>query len=248
MVLSGENARLIQRLLYKIRFFGVIFIVILLLKSLIVQANFGINEAIAVNYNYYTGESPYRIYINLDEQIMYVYKNDELYKTYPVSGGKRNSPSPVGEWIIIHKAKWGGNFGGAWLGLNVPWGKYGIHGTNKPWVIGQQNVSGGCIRMKNEDVKELYEYIPHGTRVTIVHESQPFRNLKDGDIGSDVYKVQIALKALGYYKNWCDGKYGETTRKAVLSFQKDNNLAQTGIVNISTWEKLMKLYEESLTE
>lgn len=52
---------------------------------------------------------------------------------------------------------------------------------------------------ENEDVKELYEYIPHGTKVTIIHESQPFRELKDGMIGSDVYRVQTALKALGYY-------------------------------------------------
>ncbi len=102
--------------------------------------------------------------------------------------------------------------------------------------------------MKNEDVKELYEYIPHGTKVTIIHESQPFRELKDGMIGSDVYRVQTALKALGYYMGWCDGRYGENTKKAVLAFQKDYNLARTGIVNMSTWKKLMHLYEESLLE
>lgn len=102
--------------------------------------------------------------------------------------------------------------------------------------------------MKNEDARDLYEYIPHGTKVIIAFESQPFRNLKDGDIGSDVYKVQTALKQLGYYNNWCDGKFGEATKRAVLKFQDDFDLAETGIVNISTWEKLMKQYEESLLE
>ena len=217
-----------------------------LVKNMVIRVNIGIDEMSAVKY--ISEDSPYRIHINLDEQIMYVYKNDELYKTYPVSGGKSNSPSPTGEWIIIQKSKWGGNFGGAWMGLNVPWGKYGIHGTSKPWAIGRQNVSGGCIRMKNEDVKELYEYIPHGTKVTIVHENQPFRTLKDGDFGPDVYKVQLALKTLGYFNNWCDGKFGESTKKAVIAYQKANGLKQTGIVNISTWEKLMKEYEENLLE
>lgn len=240
-------SRLLRKILTDLRYLGVLLLIILLVKNLIIQVNISLDEMAALN-SYISENSPYHIYINLDERIMYVFRNGELYKTYPVSGGKKNTPSPTGEWIIVHKSKWGGSFGGAWLGLNVPWGKYGIHGTNKPWAVGQQNVSGGCIRMKNQDVRELYEYIPHGTKVTIVHDSQPFRNIKDGDIGSDVYKVQLALKALGYYNNLCDGKYGENTRKAVLAFQKDYNLARTGIVNISTWERLMTLYEESLLE
>ncbi|NLG87797.1 MAG: L,D-transpeptidase family protein, partial [Clostridiaceae bacterium] len=192
--------------------------------------------------------NPYRIFINLDEQLMYVFKNDELYKTYPVSGGKTNSPSPVGEWIIIEKGNWGDGFGGAWMGLNVPWGKYGIHGTRQPWAIGRQNISGGCIRMKNEDANELYEFIPYGTKVKIVYENQPFRNIRDGDIGSDVYEVQKALKYLNYFHDWCDGKYGPATKKAVMAFQKDEKLAVTGIVNISTWERLMRKYNEAMLE
>lgn len=243
-VLIGD--RLKQKTLRYWRALAILLLIVFIVKNMIIQVNFSLDEMMAVNY--ISENSLYRIHINLDEQIMYVFKNNELYKTYPVSGGKNNSPSPTGDWIIVHKSKWGGNFGGAWMGLNVPWGKYGIHGTNKPWAIGQQNVSGGCIRMNNEDAKELYEYIPHGTKVTIVFENQPFRNLKDGDFGSDVYKVQIALKSLGYFHNWCDGKYGDSTRKAVLSYQKDVKLAQTGIVNISTWEKLMKQYEEKQLE
>lgn len=43
---------------------------------------------------------------------------------------------------------------------------YRIHGSNAPWTIGQA-VSSGCIRMRNEDVIELYERVPVGTRVVV---------------------------------------------------------------------------------
>ena len=39
--------------------------------------------------------------------------------------------------MIINKAGWGEGFGGAWMGLNVPWGTYGIHGTKSPWFVGK---------------------------------------------------------------------------------------------------------------
>jgi lipoprotein-anchoring transpeptidase ErfK/SrfK len=44
---------------------------------------------------------------------------------------------------------------------------YRIHGTNEPWTIGQ-NVSSGCIRMMNEDVKDLYQRVRVGTRVVVI--------------------------------------------------------------------------------
>jgi lipoprotein-anchoring transpeptidase ErfK/SrfK len=43
---------------------------------------------------------------------------------------------------------------------------YRIHGTNQPWTIGS-NVSSGCIRMRNEDVVDLYERVGVGTRVVV---------------------------------------------------------------------------------
>ena len=44
---------------------------------------------------------------------------------------------------------------------------YRIHGTNQPWTIGQA-VSSGCIRMRNEDVVDLYERVGVGTRVVVM--------------------------------------------------------------------------------
>lgn len=44
---------------------------------------------------------------------------------------------------------------------------YRIHGTNQNWSIGKA-VSSGCIRMRNQDVMELYERVPVGARVKVI--------------------------------------------------------------------------------
>ena len=44
---------------------------------------------------------------------------------------------------------------------------YRIHGSNQPWTIGHA-VSSGCIRMRNEDVMDLYERVGVGTRVYVL--------------------------------------------------------------------------------
>ena len=44
---------------------------------------------------------------------------------------------------------------------------YRIHGSNEPWTIGT-NVSSGCIRMRNEDVIDLYSRVNVGTKVVVI--------------------------------------------------------------------------------
>jgi lipoprotein-anchoring transpeptidase ErfK/SrfK len=44
---------------------------------------------------------------------------------------------------------------------------YRIHGSNEPWTIGQA-VSSGCIRMRNEDVVDLYDRVRVGTKVIVI--------------------------------------------------------------------------------
>ncbi|MBA5779235.1 L,D-transpeptidase [Stappia sp. F7233] len=44
---------------------------------------------------------------------------------------------------------------------------YRIHGSNEPWTIGKA-VSSGCIRMRNEDVTDLYERVPVGAKVIVI--------------------------------------------------------------------------------
>ncbi len=44
---------------------------------------------------------------------------------------------------------------------------YRIHGSNEPWTIGH-NVSSGCIRMRNQDVEDLYNRVGVGTKVVVI--------------------------------------------------------------------------------
>jgi lipoprotein-anchoring transpeptidase ErfK/SrfK len=44
---------------------------------------------------------------------------------------------------------------------------YRIHGSNEPWTIGTA-VSSGCIRMRNEDVIDLYDRVKVGAKVLVI--------------------------------------------------------------------------------
>jgi lipoprotein-anchoring transpeptidase ErfK/SrfK len=44
---------------------------------------------------------------------------------------------------------------------------YRIHGSNEPWTIGTQ-VSSGCIRLRNDDVIDLYGRVKVGTKVIVI--------------------------------------------------------------------------------
>ena len=46
---------------------------------------------------------------------------------------------------------------------------YAIHGTNANFGIGLR-VSHGCVRLRNEDIKFLFEKVPVGTRVQFINE------------------------------------------------------------------------------
>jgi len=57
-----------------------------------------------------------------------------LIKSFPVAVGTFDTPTPIGLFTITEKSSWGEGFGARWMRLSVPWGIYGIHGTNKPVV------------------------------------------------------------------------------------------------------------------
>src|SRR5580704_8277954 len=48
---------------------------------------------------------------------------------------------------------------------------YRIHGTNDPTTIGKR-VSSGCIRLRNEDVEDLYQRVGIGTKVVVLPGDQ----------------------------------------------------------------------------
>lgn len=180
-------------------------------------------------------ESIFTIEVYPIQHKLIVKKHGQTWKTYTVAVGNPSTPTPVGEYKVVYKGKdWGPSFGPRWLGLNVPWGIYGIHGTNKPHSIGQ-HLSHGCIRMFNRDVVELYDLIPLGTKVSIHghvlgHPSRDPRNLAEGDVGGDVQLIQSRLKNAGYFKGACNGKFRSSTTSALKRFQKDHHLPANGIV------------------
>lgn len=167
-----------------------------------------------------TSEGEYEILVDVEDSLLYLIQDNEIIKTYKCSGGKWSTPSPIGTWKITGKDTWGEGFGGRWMGLNVPWGKFGIHGTLNPDSVGWAS-SHGCIRMNNDDVAEIYSIVSVGTKVVIINGvygdfGTGFRDLKSGMYGSDVMQIQKKLKELGFFTGtpnreiWCRNRKGST--------------------------------------
>ena len=139
-----------------------------------------------VDYN--GTQNPGTIIVNTNERYLYLINKDGTARRYGVGVGR-----PGFEWAGTHrvtrKAEWpswrppvemrqrqpglpefmeGGprNPLGAralYLGSTL----YRIHGSNEPWSIGHA-VSSGCIRMRNQDVQDLYSRVRVGTRVVVI--------------------------------------------------------------------------------
>jgi lipoprotein-anchoring transpeptidase ErfK/SrfK len=139
-----------------------------------------------VRYN--GNEKPGTVIINTNERFLYLVLDDGAALRYGIGVGR-----PGFTWAGVHhisnKREWpdwtpppemikrrpdlprhmeGGpdNPLGAramYLGSTL----YRIHGSNEPWTIGQA-VSSGCIRMRNEDVVDLYSKVKVGTKVVVI--------------------------------------------------------------------------------
>ncbi|MBE5793806.1 MAG: hypothetical protein E7323_03890 [Clostridiales bacterium] len=165
------------------------------------------------------------ILISIHQKTLTLYEGISVRKQYPIATGAGGTPTPIGTFFINHRfAGELGGFGTRFLGLTVPWGQFGIHGTNKPGSIGS-NASHGCIRMFVKDSEELYAKVPNGTKVVI--EGGPFglldthlTALGPGDRSSRVAALQQRLRALGYYWGSADGIYGAGTVQAVRAARK----------------------------
>lgn len=175
--------------------------------------------------------------VSLPQRSLVVELWGQPVRVFRVAVGAPDNPTPLGEFVVQEKRiNWGRGFGTRWLGLSVPWGQYGIHGTNKPYSIGRY-ASHGCVRMFNRDVEALYALVPKGTKVVIV--GPPHRlNLSRGSKGSDVVDVQNRLRELGYYQGPINGTYGPATELAMRRFQRENGLTVTGSVTAQTYVDL----------
>ena len=141
---------------------------------------------------YPTAESPGTIIIDPASRYLYLVLEDGTAKRYGVGVGRQGF-GWSGTVQVARKAEWPGWTPPAAMrkrqpelpqymegGPNNPLGAralylykggrdtlYRIHGSNEPWTIGHA-VSSGCIRMRNEDVTDLYMRVGIGTKVVVL--------------------------------------------------------------------------------
>ncbi|MEW6031656.1 MAG: L,D-transpeptidase [Bacillota bacterium] len=115
---------------------------------------------------------------------LYLFEDGRIVRRYDVATGRDRLFTPEGSFRVVRRLEEPGDarFGPRWLGLAVPSSadrrgppgdpraaagmKYGLHGTDEPWTIGGYH-SAGCIRLRNEDILELYGAVEVGTVVEI---------------------------------------------------------------------------------
>lgn len=127
--------------------------------------------------------SEIRLLLKLRERRVYVYDGDRLTKSYPVAVGKPGWETPKGQFQVLAMVQdpgWTNPFTGEVLppGEDNPLGDrwiafwtdgqndIGFHGTPNRESVGQA-ASHGCVRMFNEDIRELFEQVSPGTIVTV---------------------------------------------------------------------------------
>jgi lipoprotein-anchoring transpeptidase ErfK/SrfK len=130
----------------------------------------------------------WRIDIHRDDTRLTLSKGDVLVRSYLCAVGNDTigKVTPAGSYRIIGKIKnppmywrngtrippgdWRNSYGPRWMSLGDgkrgTYRRYGIHGTNAPESIGV-HISSGCIRLYNDDIIELYDFVPEGTPVFI---------------------------------------------------------------------------------
>jgi lipoprotein-anchoring transpeptidase ErfK/SrfK len=122
-----------------------------------------------------------RIVISLADRKLALLEGERVLKVYDVAVGKASTPSPRGSFVIVNHVEHPTWFGPAgpiapgprnplgtrWMGLSAH--GYGIHGTNAPGSIGKA-ASHGCIRMRRQDLEELFGLVGVGTPVELTGE------------------------------------------------------------------------------
>ncbi len=123
-------------------------------------------------------KGPFSAFVDLSDFELTIHAHGFFVKRYSVGIGQDGS-SPIGKFKVLEKIPTpqytdpdgkviaGGApdnpLGPYWLDLGD---SYGIHGTIDPTSIGKAE-SRGCIRMRNEEVAEVYDFLITGSEVVI---------------------------------------------------------------------------------
>lgn len=126
----------------------------------------------------FSNSDDFRIEVDLTKQKVFVYYKDNMIREMICSGGAEETPTPQGEFETSDKIKysWVERFDvGAFYWTRF-YKKYLFHSVpydeNKEMIIEEYEklgspVSHGCIRLKLEEAKWLYEKLPSGVKVII---------------------------------------------------------------------------------
>ncbi|HTL53901.1 MAG TPA: L,D-transpeptidase family protein, partial [Planctomycetota bacterium] len=127
-----------------------------------------------------TGES--EVFVDKSDYVLTVFMDKKFISRYEIGIGKDDG-TPEGAFHVVTK-DWNPDWyyqgkrypfgdpqnilGVAWLGLDAPSGSasIGIHGSPDGDGIGKKS-SKGCIRLRNPDVAEVYDWVTIGSAVTI---------------------------------------------------------------------------------
>ncbi len=119
-----------------------------------------------------------RIVVDLSRRRFWLSRAGRIVLTAPVSIGAPATPTPVGSFYVNQRLVApdpSGPYGPGAIGISafspvlVDWiqgGPVAIHGTNRPDLIGHA-VSHGCVRVRNDVLRRLYELAEPGTPVSI---------------------------------------------------------------------------------
>jgi lipoprotein-anchoring transpeptidase ErfK/SrfK len=128
----------------------------------------------------------FRMEVNLSEFNLKVFQGDEVFLDTVIAVAADNTPTPGGlyyttellqptddagrvdpEGLYGHFAYGLSGYSEVLESFNGGPGQLGIHGTNQPELMGQQ-VSNGCIRVRNEDIDRLAPVLPLGVPVEVI--------------------------------------------------------------------------------
>lgn len=184
------------------------------------------------------------VFVDVERMSLTLYENGAEVLRCPIAAGAQNTPTPLGIFRITGRFRTQrvNGFGTCFLRLDVPWGQYGIHGTNNPGSIGS-HASHGCIRMYISDAEKLYARVKNGTRVVIQNGAYGdlgthLEPITYGDRGNHVRAVQQKLHSMGYFSGTCDGVWGAATEQAVNEFKQDHGLSGESGVNAKVYTAL----------
>jgi L,D-transpeptidase ErfK/SrfK len=127
--------------------------------------------------------SEVKIVVRLGVRRVFVYQGEEVKASYPVAVGKPGWETPKGNFKVLNMEKnpaWKNPWTGDVIkpGPGNPMGERAIdfwtngkifaafHGTPGESLIGQA-VSHGCVRMRNADIRAMYDMISMGTPVIV---------------------------------------------------------------------------------